>query len=58
MDSVRKHMDKKAGRGGIKCYCCGGPKTPFWRKVRTAIVRSIRRTQKQNLKTERLNHES
>ena len=22
-DRFRKMMDKRAGRGGVKCYCCG-----------------------------------
>ena len=40
-DRFRKFMDKRAGRGGVKCYCCEG-KYLRKRSVRTEMNREAR----------------
>jgi len=45
-DHFRKLMDKRAGRGGVKCYCCGldiagkrATRSEFKRELRREIER-------------------
>lgn len=44
MDIVRKKTDARAGRGGVKCYCCGGVKKD------RLLGRAVRRTGKQEFR--------
>lgn len=44
MDIVRKKTDARAGRGGVRCYCCGGLKKD------RRLTRAVRRVGKQEFR--------